>query len=596
MSILERQVDHARRRLTGNVLARNLAAAVLLAAGLWGLSIVVVRGLGLPVPLGQAGLGAGLLAGLSALCATWFSRPSRLHAAARLDAAANLKERLSTALAMRHTADPFVQAAVRDAERVAARVKVPAHIPLQAPRFWPWSLASLLAALILLRLMPNLNLLSGRERTVGSEQRAAALAEHQVIQTELEDRLQRITELAQDNPDSKEALESLVPAELPDSPDLTPEDVRREAVKRIDELAERLRRELESPEKDPFAELKRLLSRLEVPGSDPTTDNLIHKLASGDFENAGQAIEQLSQKLQAAAANPTDPRAQQQLQQMQQQLSSLADQLNRVSDPVHLRKELQNKAALSPDQAGKVLESLEKVEPTQVERELQKLLSDKSLPPRELEQLARKIRQGQQACQACRKIGQRLAEAAQACDRKGADDAAAKQAGAALSEVAGQLARMQRAQKLTNELQSQLSDLERLRDRVVQGRYSGPESEGQRRETGSTPGTRYGLGEGPAVGSEDASYQLELTEAQTQFQGGAVIGQMLVDGPQIRGQASAEVLAAAESQVRDALDAIEREEVPREYRQALQEYFEHLAGLVRRKQAAQDDETVGQPP
>ena len=56
------------------------------------------------------------------------------------------------------------------------------------------------------------------------------------------------------------------------------------------------------------------------------------------------------------------------------------------------------------------------------------------------------------------------------------------------------------------------------------------------------------------------------------------------DGPQVRGEASAEALTAAAAQVRDALDAIEREEVPRQYRKVLQEYFERLAGLVRAKQ------------
>lgn len=60
---------------------------------------------------------------------------------------------------------------------------------------------------------------------------------------------------------------------------------------------------------------------------------------------------------------------------------------------------------------------------------------------------------------------------------------------------------------------------------------------------------------------------------------------MLIDGPQIRGAASREALAAAEAEARDALDAVEREEVPRQYRKVLQEYFERLAGLVSEKRS-----------
>ena len=58
-------------------------------------------------------------------------------------------------------------------------------------------------------------------------------------------------------------------------------------------------------------------------------------------------------------------------------------------------------------------------------------------------------------------------------------------------------------------------------------------------------------------------------------------GQMLVDGPQIKGQANAELREAVGAATRDAQDAIDRDQVPRQYQSAVQKYFEQLAGLLR---------------
>ena len=65
--------------------------------------------------------------------------------------------------------------------------------------------------------------------------------------------------------------------------------------------------------------------------------------------------------------------------------------------------------------------------------------------------------------------------------------------------------------------------------------------------------------------------------------GGQIIGQMLIDAPQIKGEAAAEAREAVNSAVRDATDAVERNEIPRQYERVLKEYFERLAGLIGEK-------------
>src|SRR5438046_4252527 len=63
-------------------------------------------------------------------------RPSSKTAAVAIDEKLGLKEKISTALFMRPSSDPFAAAAVKDAEDTAKRVVVESrrHFPLQFPR------------------------------------------------------------------------------------------------------------------------------------------------------------------------------------------------------------------------------------------------------------------------------------------------------------------------------------------------------------------------------------------------------------------------------------------------------------------------------
>jgi hypothetical protein len=593
MSTVEKQINHARRRLTSNVFVQWLSVGVLAAGGLWALAIIIVRLFALSVPLGHGAWVAAIAAGAFATAWTAAVRPSPLRAAVALDAAAGLKERLSTALLVQQSTDPFARAAVADAEKAASRLHVPAHIRYRPPTVWPWSAAAVLAALILLWFMPTVNLLARGRDKEDLVPRSAVQAEQQAIKAELDDRLNKIKELARDNPDLKNVTEDIQPLEMPDTPGVTPEDIRREAVKRIDSVSEKLERELEATGENPLAELKRRMSQLEQQGGDKATAKLSEALAGGDFEGAKQALQKLADDLKEQAKNASDPEAQQKLAEMQEQLQKLADQISKLSDTVQLQKELENKAGLSEEEARKLLDQLGKMDPKQLAKELQKQLGGKGLSQEQIRQIAKKIQQNQQCKKICQKLARSMAKAAQGCQQCNSPSmasAGASNAANALSDVASQLSDLEMSEQLTNELQAQLSDLDQLRDDVCQGNCHGncPGSGRGDRRIGPQ-GPRAGYGIGSRIGQQKTPYQTDPTKAKTRFQGGTVIGQMLIDGPQIRGEASAATLTTAAAQVRDALDAIEREEVPRQYRKVLQEYFERLAGLVKEKQQAAED-------
>jgi hypothetical protein len=102
-------------------------------------------------------------------------------------------------------------------------------------------------------------------------------------------------------------------------------------------------------------------------------------------------------------------------------------------------------------------------------------------------------------------------------------------------------------------------------------------------------GPNEGYGYGSRIGKERAAHQYDPTKVRSKMRGGEIIGQMLIDAPQIKGEAAAEVRDAVNSAVRDATDAVERNQIPRQYERVLRIYFERLAGLVGEQPASPDE-------
>jgi hypothetical protein len=142
------------------------------------------------------------------------------------------------------------------------------------------------------------------------------------------------------------------------------------------------------------------------------------------------------------------------------------------------------------------------------------------------------------------------------------------------------------SEQMMNELQARLSELQDLRDGVCKGGKC--YKPGERSNRIGPQGPNEGLGMGSRIGRETTPYNRKPTKLKGRYDTAAVIGQMFVEGPQVRGQATAEELATVASEVRENLDAIERNEVPRQYQRVLREYFERLAGLVREREGVSD--------
>ncbi|MFH1745570.1 MAG: hypothetical protein ABIG44_00865 [Planctomycetota bacterium] len=580
MSSLDSQIGRARQRLMTNVFLRHLARGVLVAAALWTLLLLVERAFVLNIPIGHGIWMVAVVGAVVTLVGTVQNRIDEARAAVAIDVAAGLKERLSSAYAVRRDTDPFAQAVVRDAEHTASRVHVPAHLPLRAPSLWPWSTTVVLMAVILGFFMPTLDLLAGQDDEEDpAEKRAAVEAERHNINKDIEARLNRIKEMGENNPGLKDLAKELEPLEMPDTPSVTPEDIRREAVKRLDKVTERLEQEKDAGMLEAMMHAKRMLSQLQPQQGQNSVDELNRSLASGDFEGAKKALEAMQEQLKEAAAKG-DAESKQRLEQMQQQLRKMADQLAKLDDATYLRKELENKAGLTEEQARKLMQELANMDPKQLQKELQRQLGDQGVSQKQIQELVKKFQQQQQAKKSCQNMGQCLAQAAQAmqqCQNPGSGAGASQAAAAALTDAMSQLSELEMSEQLMAELEAQMADLQDMRDSVCNGNYCRGARPGDKV---GPQGPNYGLGIGARIGKERTPHAMTPTKAKSRGRGGTIIGQMLVDGPQVRGEATAEVQNTVNAAQRDAQDAIDRDTVPRQYHGAVQKYFEQLAGLL----------------
>ena len=580
MTQLQRQVGRARQRLMTNVVFERLALGVLIAAAAWTLVLLVERLFVLGLPLGWASLGAAGVVLVVTMVGVLTYRVTSMDAAVALDSAAGLKERCSTALICAASPDPFAKATLQDAEGKAGGIHVPTHLPLRAPRRWGWSVGLTGLAVLLTLIVPPMDVLARQEREEQELVAAQREEEKQQIATDVNRELEKLQKLAEQRPDLAALHDALAPLELPDKPGQTPDDIRRDAVRRLDDVQEKLAKQMESGELDMLAQLKKNLAQMDPLAGNDAASQLSKALAGGDFEGAQDALKKLQQQLDQAAKS-SDPQQKQQAAELQAKLEQLAMKLEKLGDTAALRKELENKAGLSSEEAKQLMDKLTKegqTDPKALEKSLQDALRDSKMSPEAMKRLARKIAQNNKACKSCQGLAQALAQAAQAAqqsDMAGGQGSGAGGAAGALSNAMGQISDMEMAEQLMNELEAQLSNIGDLQENLCDG---GGGSQGEPRGVGP-PGKNLGLGYGGGLPKEKAAHLVNPTRIGNKMGEGEIIGQVLIDGPQVPGDAQAKNKEAIAAAVREAEDAIEYERLPRQYHPAVQAYFDRLVGL-----------------
>jgi hypothetical protein len=570
MSAVKEQISRAQRRLMLNVLLEWASRGAICGSIAWIGLLAMRRVLGLPIPPPYAALAALLTAAADTAAGVWRHRVSQLGAATTLDEAAGLKERLSTALAITGSRDAFALLAAQDAEQAAATVRVHACIRPRAPRNWHWSAATVAAAFLLTLFLPPLELLK-RRSAPEPPQRQQALAEKHAVEQDLTNELRQLQKLAEGNPALQELVADLPPAQIPENTLVTPEDVRQEAARQIDNLRQRLESAREKIQPDAIRETERLLTRLQPEPGNDAASRTSRELSRGDLQAAADALKQLENQARQAAQTAGTQTSE--LNELRRKLSNLADQLAELSNDRYLEKELENKLRLSREDAEKLARQLCQMDPGEAAEELNRRLCESGLPQERIQEILKRFQQKIEARRCCGRIAKSLQ---QACDNLTAcskgDQAAAERAAADLARACGELSNLAEAKQLSQALEAQQEKLARMRQSVCQGGYCSAAG-------GGVGGKNAGRGSGAHVAQPGISNQTHPERVRLTPGRGQILGEIPGDLPEAT-RASAEMREVILTAQRAAIDAINRQHVPKQYEAAVRRYFDRLAGVL----------------
>ncbi len=296
---VRRVIDHAARLRRRQAVLSEVLLTGAFAAGAMLLVILAARlvpALGLP-PGHAAWRWIALAAGavvLGAALRRFLGRSDALGDAIAVDERLGLRDRLSTSLALVREDAPFAQAAVRDGETLAAERTLPERVKrafaVQWPQWWWVAPVLALAAFMSAWFLPQFDPWSRDDQATPEEVRQVQDAVSREIDT--------VTKAIESNPDLANAMEAELDAMSEPKVDdpVSPEELRREGLRKITEIQERLEQLLEGEEAQTLEALKDQLSGMQLPKS-PEAMKLAEALKRGDFAKAKEALEALQKDL-----------------------------------------------------------------------------------------------------------------------------------------------------------------------------------------------------------------------------------------------------------------------------------------------------------
>ncbi len=526
--------------------------------------------------------GVFVVAFVGAVIWAFGTRARPIIAARTLDERADLRESLSTALCVQSERDAWSQLIVRNAAERASKVHVGRAIPIGTPRFAPLPFCAALALAIIWFTVPEFDLwgVATKREAVVNEQRQI-----QEVKTEFDQGRKKIEEMlskANIKLDEGDGDKAAADREAPKSL----EEIRRESVRKLTDLTERLE-QMRNGEKGQIMDaLKDRMGRLKSPGEGELND-IARSMARGNFGDAKEDLENLAKKL-----GENSDLTPEQKEQLKKQLENMSGQLSKLaSDRGELAKALQ--------QAG--MDGRLAADPEAMKKAIDEAAKNGATPEQQ-EKMQSLLEQAMAQQNASDKMGQ-MADA-MAKLAKGASEQGMNSEGMqGLEQLAETLSDMELAQSDLDGLEAALSE--------CRGQLSG-QCEGLSQCQGGGEGESKGLaqtgewkagdssktmglgsggpgnsggGQGPE--EEQIDFAIEKKKAKVETGQGPIIGTKLVQGSQIRGDSVAEFSTVVEASSQAASEALETMQVQREYHDAVKHYFGTLSAKVKAEQAGQ---------
>lgn len=560
MAGLEHQVRTSQHRLWVNRWLRYASWSTAVAGGIFAATVLIGRLYDAPIPFVWVGVGLLGVSLLGPLISTVLRRESAATAATRLDEAAGLRERLSSAHYCLDDADPFAQAVVADAERISTSLSVKQHIRLVVPPAFAFTAVTFVIAAMMF-LIPS-GLLASSAAAEEIEQNA------ELSQTQLavKKQMDRVRTMVESRPELKDLKEELTKADKKAGGQLTrPVDIRREAVKKIDTLADAIKKKRQNAKYNTARDTRKLLRNLTSPKSPGApTRKLTRALAKGDFKSAREEIKALKEQLATLKSEKDREFA----ARIGKQLDALAKQLENAAKNENLAKKLQQ-AGLDKDQVKKLMEKLSDKDIEQIKQKLE----EKGLSQAAIDKLAKQLKRQQQAGNATKKLAQAMKQAATGSSPGQMMDG--------LQMAAGQLSDLEMVELEMGELDAAMATLQDSRSQIDKpcGRCRGSgcqQCEGRGQGMG-----KLGKGRGGMAPEQQTAVRFKTERGKVKTGRGAIIGQFEFEGEQVKGEVTTEFTELLSASEHDASDRINRNRIPRQYQKAVREYFSNVQRAVR---------------
>jgi chemotaxis protein histidine kinase CheA len=538
----------------------------------------------------------GWLAGMLALTAllgstawTWFRREDLVSSAAHLDRAAGLKERLSTGLYCQGMEDPFAQAVVSDAERISRGLSVPHHLPVRVPDSAPYAGVTMVLALLFFWLFPTLDLLGTQEKQQDAKRQDDRVNRAQAVIRPILD--PQIRELREKNPELKKELDAL--EALKDAKLESPADLRREAMKTVDKIGQKLEEKRNSPEMAAAQEFKQMMRRLAAEQkSQSPVGQLSKALASGNLESAQAAIEDIKEALSKEANTPEEK---EKAEQLKAELEKLAAKIDQIAKDEKKMKEDLAKAGLNEQQMKNVLEQMKAGNMQAAAQQL----AQQGLKQDQVQKLMQQMQKRSSGGNAASQLAQSLANAAAAAQQAGGTPmSAADMQG--LTMAGEQLSQMESMEQELNQLASSMGQLQSLKDQLGKSCSAcngtgtkdgkacpscGGSGMGQGMGQGGMAGNpnaqgggmgNLGRGQGGIAPNTPGAFGTVRRQAGVNTLPGAIIHTEFTEGEQFKGEVSKEFVETVISAQREVSDALAQEQIPRPYQRSVGEYFKRV--------------------
>jgi len=497
----------------------------------------------LAIPWIWAGPGMAVVAVVAATLLWLSRRMNDLQVAVAVDERLDLREKLSTALHVSGRDDAFARAAVEDAVAVArdgrTQESVRRKFPVESPNRW-WLAPGLVAVALLIGfLVPQGDLFAKSPEPEVQQQPIPT-----VVTASLNAAVEQIQENAELAEELKDVFEDLDPKAIDPDALKSPESAKREAIKKLSDLSDRLEELMEGEKGKTMEALEKALGDMKTPTEDGAAREMMEAMKKGDFKAAQDALQKLQQEIaQGDMAPEQAEKIAQQLQQMAQQMQQLAQQQKALEDAL-------KEAGLDPALAQN---------PQQLQQQLQQ---NQNLTQQQKQQLQQMAQAQQQACQMCQGMANAMGQMAQGMGQGGQNGQQMQQAMQNAQQMLGDMEAMQQmlkqAQAMCNGLKGQCQG---LGQGLGQGQGQGGAFGGQGQGAG---------GEAPKSATPTRS---QLEKADSRGNDADVISSLPFDGPIITGESTAAFKEAALSNARSWAENVNDDQIPRKYKEAMQHYF-----------------------